>query len=285
MRQRCQARTTVTRRLIHHLDNARRRLRDFGPAYVVLAPIRRAAQIIDARIEQRQLTIEGRRGVLGEAHRAWRDHAPQVNKERWGGWDWSRHGEEWTISADWKQALIADVLLPTIPEGGTVLEIGPGAGRWTEVLSLRADKLIAVDLDERILEHCRDHLGAPDNVEFMLTTGSALPDVRDHSVDAIWSFDVFVHIAPIDQDTYLAEFARVLKPGGVAAIHHADGRDRGALTSRRGWRAPMCTSLFAAIAERHGLTAEKVITTWGPNAEHDLGAYRDAISVLRQPAR
>ena len=122
-------------RLVHHLDNARRRLRDFGPAYVVLAPIRRAAQIVDARIEQRQLTIEGRRGVLGEAHRAWRDHAPEVNKERWGGWDWSRHGEEWTVSAEWKQALIADVLFPTIPEGGTVLEIGPGAGRWTEVLS------------------------------------------------------------------------------------------------------------------------------------------------------
>ncbi|HEY6886371.1 MAG TPA: hypothetical protein VI300_01290, partial [Solirubrobacter sp.] len=62
------------------------------------------------------------------------------------------------------------------------------------------------------------------------------------------------------------------------------GRDRGALTSRRGWRAPMSTTLFAAIAAQHGLTAEKVITTWGPNAEHDLGAYRDAISVVRRPA-
>ena len=121
----------MARRLKHYLDNARRRLSEFGPAYVVLAPIRRAAQIIDARIEQHQLVIEGRRGVLGEAHRAWRDDAPEVNKERWGSWDWSRHGEEWTISADWKQALIADVLLPTIPEGGTVLGIGPGAGRWT----------------------------------------------------------------------------------------------------------------------------------------------------------
>jgi SAM-dependent methyltransferase len=267
--------------LKRHLDNARRRLRDFGPAYVVLAPIRRAAQIVDARIEQHQLMIEGRRGVLGEAHRAWRDHAPEANKKRWGGWDWSHRGEEWTISAEWKQALIDEVLLPTIPEGGTVLEIGPGAGRWTEVLYPRADKLIAVDLDAGILEHCRDHLGAPDNVEFMVTTGSALPGVQ---VDAIWSFDVFVHIAPIDQDRYMAEFARVLKPGGVMAIHHADGRDLGALTSQRGWRAPMSTTLFAAIAEQHGLTADKVITTWGPSAEHDLGAYRDAISVVRRPA-
>jgi SAM-dependent methyltransferase len=268
-----------------HLRNARRRLRDLGPVYVVLAPLRRAAQIADVRIERRQLMIEERRGVLGEAHRAWRDHTPEANRRRWGGWDWSRHGEEWTISPEWKQSLIDEVLLPTIPAGGTVVEIGPGAGRWTEVLHPRAERLIAVDLDERILEHCRQRLGAPDNVDFVLGDGSTLPGVEDRSVDAVWSFDVFVHIAPAVQERYMAELARVLKPGAVAAIHHADGRDLGTLKSRRGWRAPMSARLFAALAEQHGLVAEKVIRTWGPAGEHDLGAYRDAISVLRSPRR
>jgi SAM-dependent methyltransferase len=249
----------------------------------VLAPLRRAAQLADIRLEHRMLAIEERRGVLGEAHRAWRDHTPEANKDRWGGWDWSRHGEEWTASPEWKQSLIDEVLLPTIPEGGTVLEIGPGAGRWTKVLYPRADHLIAVDLDERILAHCRDRLGAPANVDFRLGTGSGVPDVAGDSIDAIWSFDVFVHIAPTDQAAYLADFARDLTPGGVAAIHHPDGRNRGALPSRRGWRAPMSARLFAALAEAHGLRAERVITSWGPNGEHDLAIYHDAITVLRRP--
>lgn len=264
------------------MDNARRRLRDFGPVYAVLAPMRRAAQIADVSIEKRQLIIEGRRGILGEAHRAWRDHGPETNRRHWAGWDWSHHGEEWTVSADWKQSLIDEVLFPTIPAGGTVLEIGAGAGRWTEVLYPRAEKLIAVDLDERILEYCRVRLDAPDNVEFVRTTGASLPDLQHHSVDAIWSFDVFVHMAPVQQNQYIGEFARVLKPDGVAAIHHADGRDRGVLASRHGWRAPMTTTLFATIAQQHGLRVEKVITTWGPSGKHDLRAYNDAISVLRR---
>jgi hypothetical protein len=46
----------------------------------VLAPLRRAAQLADFRIEQRLLAIEERRGVLGEAHRAWRDHTPEANR-------------------------------------------------------------------------------------------------------------------------------------------------------------------------------------------------------------
>ncbi len=71
-------------------------------------------------------------------------------------------------------------------------------------------------------------------------------------MDAIWSFDVFVHVAPLDQAGYLDEIARVLRPGGVAAIHHADGRNRGALPSRAGWRAPMSADLFAALAPSAG---------------------------------
>ena len=40
--------------------------------------------------------------------------------------------------------------------------------------------------------------------------------------------------------------------------------------------------LFAALARRHELTAERVIRSWGRDGEHDLGIYHDAISVLRR---
>jgi SAM-dependent methyltransferase len=198
-----------------YVTNLRERTRELGPRYAVLAPVRRAAELVQHRTERELLRIEGDRGVLGLAHRAWRDHAPEVNREHWGGWDWQHRGEEWTPSEAWKQGLVDEVLLPTIPPGGTVLEIGPGAGRWTAVLAPRADRLVVVDLDARILERCRETLGPlADRVELHLGDGSSLAMLGDAEVDAVWSFDVWVHIAPLGQQAYLAELARVLrKPG------------------------------------------------------------------------
>jgi hypothetical protein len=45
----------------------------------------------------------------------------------------------------------------------------------------------------------------------------------------------------------------VLADGGVAVIHHSDGRNRGRLLSRHGWRAPMSRELIAALARSRGL--------------------------------
>jgi ubiquinone/menaquinone biosynthesis C-methylase UbiE len=204
------------------------------------------------------------------------------NRERWTDWDWSAGGEEWTASAEWKQALIDDVLLARIPEGGVVLEIGPGATRWSAVLHPRARRLILVDVSDRPLALCRERFAGAENVEYVLSAGNDLPGVADSSVDAIWSFDVFVHVAPVDQAAYLAEVARVLTAGGVAVIHHADGRNLGDLPSRNGWRSPMSRHLFATLARQHGLTVEAQIDSWGAGGCYDLSAYHDAITVCRK---
>ncbi len=117
----------------------------------------------------------------------------------------------------------------------------------------------------------------------VLSSGNDLPSVADSSVDAIWSFDVFVHVAPVDQAGYLAEIARVLTPGGVAVIHHADGRNRGDLPSRSDWRSPMSRHLLATLAHQSGLSAEAQIDSWGDDGCYDLGAHHDAITVCRKP--
>jgi predicted O-methyltransferase YrrM len=100
----------------------------------------------------------------------------------------------------------------------------------------------------------------------------------------VWSFDAFVHIAPSDQASYLSEFARVLRPGGVVVIHHADGRNRGAMSSRRGLRSPMSRVLFAALARERGLQLEAQFDSWGPGGIHDLAAFGDAITVCTRTA-
>jgi SAM-dependent methyltransferase len=230
--------------------------------------------------QDRRLTREQRAGVLGPAHRAWSGNSSAENRERWTHWDWSRGGEEWNASPEWKQALIDDVLLAWMPADRVVLEIGPGGGRWATVLQERSSRLILVDVSPRPLELCRERFAAAQNVRYVQSGGSDLPGVADASVDAVWSFDVFVHVAPLDQVGYLSEIARVLKPGGLALIHHADGRNLGQAPSRAGWRSPMSRGLFAALAREQGLTVETQLDSWGPDGRYDLGAYHDAITVL-----
>ncbi len=230
-------------------------------------------------MEDRRLTAEQRRGVLGPAHRHWRGNTSADNRERWAAWDWSQGGHEWNVSPEWKNALIHDVVERWIPAGTAVLEIGPGVGRWSDVLAARAPRLVLVDVSERPLELCRERFGEVSNVEYVLSSGSDLPGVADRSIDAVWSFDVFVHVAPCDQAAYLEEIARVLVPEGIAVIHHADGRNRGLRPSRLGWRAPMSRGLFAALATERGLHVECQLDSWGPGGCYDLSGYADAITV------
>ncbi len=242
----------------------------------------RAARRAGWAFQDYRLEHEQRRGVLGPAHRRWQGNSSGMNAERWTDYDWSRGGEEWNASPDWKDALVSDVLERWIPPSVVTMEIGPGGGRWSEVLIRRSSQLILVDVSPRPLELCKERFPDEDHVSYVLSAGANLPGVADSSVAAVWSFDVFVHVAPRDQAAYLAEISRVLADGGVAVIHHADGRNRGDLPSRAGWRAPMSRRLFAELARQNGLTVECQFDSWGPDGRYDLGAFADAITVCKR---
>jgi len=194
-------------------------------------------------------------------------------------WDllpWEKQGgEEWTASAEWKRSLIDDVLLTYIKPGTTVLEIGPGAGRWTETLQMVAQKLVAVDVSAKALAICKKRFSFATNSTFVLTKNGCLEGVADRTIDAIWSYDVFVHINPGDTDAYLAEFKRVLVPGGIAVIHHPkDGGYRG------GCRSRMTAERFATLLDKYGLTLVRQFDSWGENGKFNLSRYSDCISVF-----
>jgi SAM-dependent methyltransferase len=260
--------------------------RSSGRTHVRRAAVRarRLTGRLHRALEARLLTIEQERGVLGPAHRRWSGNSPAENRTRWDQWDWSARGEEWNASNEWKEALIEDVLERWLPARGVALEIGPGGGRWTEALLARASRLFLVDVSQRPLDLCRQRFAHATNITYVLTPGSMLPGVGTASIDGIWCFDVFVHVAPRDQAAYLTEIARGLAPGGVAVIHHADGRNRGRAPSRHGWRAPMSRRLFAALASARNLQVEAQFDSWGPDGRDDLSAYADAITVLRRSA-
>jgi SAM-dependent methyltransferase len=201
------------------------------------------------------------------------------NFAMWDRYDWSTAGEEWTPGPQWKLAFIEEVLLRYVEHRGVVLEIGPGAGRWTAPLQQVADRLILVDISPRCIELCRRRFGDHANIEYFVNQGNSLEFLSSSSVDRIWSYDVFVHVAPPDIDCYLGEMRRVLRPGGRGIIHHS--RD-GSMSehSRAGWRSSMTAGLFATMLAQHGLRLVSQLDSWGPDGRYHLPPYGDIISVF-----
>jgi ubiquinone/menaquinone biosynthesis C-methylase UbiE len=112
----------------------------------------------------------------------------------------------------------------------TVLEVGPGGGKWTVRIAPLVKKVIVLDVAETMLERTRERCEAAGvtNVEYIAGNGTDFRPVASGSVDLFFSYDVFVHIAIEDTFPYTGEIARVLKPGGVSVCHYAVASTPGA---------------------------------------------------------
>lgn len=182
-------------------------------------------------------------------------HTVTQNRYLWDNYDWSKNGEEWSnetvFGEKWKPMLINEIMLKHIKKGSTILEIGPGAGRWTETLQTLSKKLILVDISPTCLNICKSRFKNKNNIEYHLIE-KRLNFIDDNVIDYIWSYDVFVHINPTDVDRYIADFSRILKPGGLSIIHHAGTYQDGADTTK-GFRAHMTAELFSKLVAKHGM--------------------------------
>lgn len=201
----------------------------------------------------------------------------EANRLLWSGYDWGAGGEEWTLSPKWRQAVIHEVMLANAPSNPVTLEIGPGGGRWSETLQKASKQLILVDVSERVLEVCAQRFDGADNVRYVHTDGRSLTGVADGEVDYVWSFDVFVHIAPVDQKSYVRELARVMRPGARGVIHHAGGGG----TSGH-WRSAMTSSAFAKMLRATGLQPLQQFERFGSDQRHPLPVEGDAVTVFER---
>ena len=68
------------------------------------------------------------------------------------------------------------------------------------------------------MAECRNRFPS---AEFEVGNGKDIAMIPSGTVDAIWSFDVFVHINAAEFSSYVEEFRRVLKPGGLVRILRA----------------------------------------------------------------
>ena len=128
----------------------------------------------------------------------------------------------------WKKR-VRDELVPPAIDGlelaGDVLEVGPGFGPATEVLSSTAGRLTALEIDPRLAASLRERLG--DRVEVIDGDGTAMP-FADASFDVVACFTMLHHVPSAGaQDRLFGEVARVLRPGGAFVGTDSTGRGIG----------------------------------------------------------
>lgn len=217
----------------------------------------------------------------------------RANYVKWDEkYDWPADGDEWSGQAArcgvpykvWKESLVDRLIRPHF--GGDALEIAPGHGRWSGYLIPGFEFCTLVELSPKCLDFCRQKFAMHRNVDYFLTSGTALPRYCTGQIDFVWSYDSFVHMAPPVVRAYFLEIVRVLRPGGRAMIHHADIANPAShkQEANAGWRSGVNREMVRSYAEAAGLTVESQFMYWDEEKGLGVPNFGDAISALRRAA-
>ena len=140
-------------------------------------------------------------------------------------YEWTKQGEEWSAvwggsEAQWFGAILPRIhaFIPT----GTILEIGPGFGRWTSYLKKYCTYLAVVDLAEECVKACQQRFVSDSHITYYVNDGKSLAMIRDASIDFVFSFDSLVHAEADVIESYLRQLAIKLQPDGIGFIHHSN---------------------------------------------------------------
>jgi ubiquinone/menaquinone biosynthesis C-methylase UbiE len=121
-------------------------------------------------------------------------------------------------SDEWRQA-IREVILPwALGEtdlGDNVLEVGPGYGATTDVLSQSVPRLTSVEIDDELAAMLMERFADAPSVQIVHGDATSLP-YSDDCFSGAACFTMLHHVPTVElQDKLFAEVARVLQPGAA----------------------------------------------------------------------
>ena len=148
---------------------------------------------------------------------------------------------------------------------GVALDVGCGVGRVTQALAERFVQAIGVDISSPMIDHARRYNRHGDRVRYLPCGGDTLDAIADASVDLVWCVIVLQHLAPRHALRYVAEFGRVLAPGGVAMFQVPD-RTRAWSTRTRNALRGLAPELFRTVRRLRGLAPIIEMHTVRPRA-------------------
>jgi ubiquinone/menaquinone biosynthesis C-methylase UbiE len=134
---------------------------------------------------------------------------------RFGGWDSDEFFATGATEIDGVMRRVAEL---GHPQGrGRALDFGCGLGRLTRPLAGHFDECVGVDISEGMVRGARQLNADIPGATFVVNAAEDLRRFADHSFDFVYSVIVLQHVpdrAAIE--SYIAEFCRVLRPGGLA---------------------------------------------------------------------
>lgn len=193
-----------------------------GQVTVYPAYLPKLAHICTRVLKDLLLTVEPRSEKQAE------DRMPITdwNHATWNRtYDWSQQGEEWSQAWGGSEAQWFNVIYPRIHAflpAGSILEIAPGFGRWTNFLRGYCSQLTIVDLAAKCIDACRQRFVKDSHITYHVNDGTSLAMVPDGTIDLVFSFDSLVHAESDVIEKYLAQLAEKLKPNGIGFIHHSN---------------------------------------------------------------
>lgn len=116
-----------------------------------------------------------------------------------------------------------ECLKPFINSNIDVLEIGPGKGAWSKaILSLNPRSLTCIDALSAEHNQFWDFVGNHNRVTYFQVKDFLLNEVKDDSIDFVFSFGTFCHISSLMCYEYFKNLFKKLRSGAQGFIMYAD---------------------------------------------------------------
>jgi SAM-dependent methyltransferase len=111
-------------------------------------------------------------------------------------------------------------LLPGLPRS-RALDFGCGAGRLTQALAAHFDQVDGIDISPTMIDSAVKYNRHSDRVNYHIGITNKVP-FPNNTFDMIYSVIVFQHMHKKFAQNYIADFFRVLKPGGMIVFQALD---------------------------------------------------------------
>ncbi|MFQ6006078.1 MAG: class I SAM-dependent methyltransferase, partial [Woeseia sp.] len=106
---------------------------------------------------------------------------------------------------------------------GRAMDFGCGVGRLTQALCEEFDEAVGVDISCSMIECAEKHNNFGDRCIYRVNTTDDLKLLDSASFDFVYSNLSLQHSPPEASSRYIAEFFRVLRPGGIALFQIPSG--------------------------------------------------------------
>jgi ubiquinone/menaquinone biosynthesis C-methylase UbiE len=134
---------------------------------------------------------------------------------RFGGWDSDEFFATGASEIDGVMRHAAELGHPQSRE--RALDFGCGLGRLTRPLAGHFEECVGVDISEGMVRQARELNADVPGASFVVNAADDLRRFDDESFDLVYSVIVLQHVPDRGAiESYIAEFCRVLRPGGLA---------------------------------------------------------------------